>query len=208
MERNYNKLISVNSSHPIDNQSFTFLIPPNTSDHSLDFNVKLPTSLEYYRYISQVDFRIDTSGIYNVMNTQIISFRDETVLQTLIIEHSLYNLDDVNNYLDKLIKPINESGPNAFKALPLDNIISFDLTQAKQIQKILGWVQDKVNLNTGEVLDSNAVNITVDLDFLLVYTSITRQSTENNTTNTVAIPISGTISRTESGSINTKVPIL
>ena len=206
IEPNYT---SVNTNAPVDNISYTFKIPPNTADYTLNISSIIPNSKDYHRYVSNIDYRIDTSGIYNITTTQTVIVTGLTP-QTRTFEPGFYDVKYINGTaLFNDWVTINESGPNAFKAIPKVTggaPTEIDLTDAPQIQSILSWppiINDPANF-----IPSASVDITQSLDFMLIYLSFCRQSTENNFTNAAAIPISGTIGSTVNGTINQLTPLL
>jgi hypothetical protein len=207
MEKNIKNLTFVNTTAPVDNMSFTFLIPPLTSDYTLpNISVVLPEDDKYHRYISDIDYRVDTSGIYNVLTPQTVSVPG-LVPSTRIIEPGFYDIKAINGpgLLTDWVK-INSSGPNAFKAIPVAGATSIDLTLAPEIQNIFNWPAFISSPST--FIPELTADLTLSKDLLLVYLSFCRQSTETNFTNVAAIPIAGTIGNTISGTVHQKTPVL
>lgn len=196
---NYKNLDFVNLPIPVDNQSITFNIPPNISDYNLNLGTRLPNHRYYYRYISDVTYRVDTSGIYNITTVQTIQYGVDEV----IITPGFYDINALNTILTDVINPITLTGPNAFKAIPKVDITSI----TPEIQRILNWPS---TLAAGFVPEF-PVDITVGKDLMLVYLSFVRQSAENNQTDVVAIPISpgtGQLGFVVNGNFHSKTPVL
>lgn len=205
----FQKYITVNTAAPVDNLSYTFNIPANTSDYTLNISSLIPNAKDYHRYISDIDYRVDTSGIYNITQTQTVEVVGLTP-STRVIEPGYYDITFINGeVLFNDWVTIKTSGPNAFKAIPKvtsGTPTSIDLTNAPQIQTLFAWPSIVTSPST--FIPMSSVDITQSLDFLLVYLSFCRQSTENNSTNVAAIPISGTIGSTVNGTIHQLTPIL
>jgi len=206
MER-INDLTIVNTTLPVGNQSFVFRIPPNTPSYSFDFNTRLAKHNNYYRWVSDITYRVDTSGIYNVDDVQTITYSNPG-LNTITINPGYYTLTDLNTLFSSFMAPIPVSGANAFKArslgAPLTNV---NLTNAPSIQQILAWPAS-VGPN---FIALTPVDLTVGKDLMIVYADFVSQSAENNRTNLVAIPISpgsGNLGFIVNGNFHSKTPIL
>jgi hypothetical protein len=200
----------VNLNIPIDNMSYTFLIPPNTSDFSIT-NVAsaVPNHKSFYRWVSDIDYRIDTSGIYNITTTQTIIYDTGSGNITVTIPPGFYSVADFNSTPFSDFLSIATSGANAFKAIP--KVISgfptfIDLTGAIQIQAILNWPSFISSPST--FIPVATVDITGGKDLLLIYLSFCRQSSQNNYTNVAAIPINGVIGNAVNGTIHQQTPLL
>ena len=207
MER-INDLQIVNTTLPVGNQSFVFIIPPNTPTYRFNFNTRLANHNQYYRWVSDITYRVDTSGIYNIDTPQTIIYTISSIPVTLIVNPGFYTLSDLNTLFTSFMLPINISGPNAFKAishpLPLNSV---DLTNALTIQKMLSWPV----IVPPNFIASSPVDITIGKDLMVVYADFVSQSAENNRTNLVAIPISpgsGTLGFIVNGNFHSKTPIL
>lgn len=206
MERISN-LITVNTDLPVGNQTFLFRIPPNTPISSTIFNTRVANSDNYYRWIEDITYRIDTSGIYNIEETQEISYYNP-LSNFLTIEPGNYTLSDLNTLFTGFMLPVTLSGANAFKALskgaPLNSI---DLTAAPTIQKMLNWP----TLTGPGFVPSLPVDLTVGKDQVVVYADCVSQSAENNRTNLIVIPITsnnGTLGNIISGTLRSYIPLL
>ena len=203
------KTISVNTDVPILNDTVTFKIPANTSDFQTTDFYRLPPSKDYHRYVSDIDYRIDTSGFYNITKTQIVQVPG-LVPATRTIEPGYYSTNFITSspLFNDWVK-IAIAGPNAFKAVPVDTggfPSSIDLTQADQIQSLFQW--PAIISSPSTFVPNNTVDITQSQDFMFVYFSFCKQSTENSYTNAAAIPISGTIGSTINGTIKQTTPLL
>jgi hypothetical protein len=206
MER-INDLTIVNTTLPIGNQSFVFRIPPNTPSYSYDFNTRLPNHNNYYRWVSDITYRIDTSGIYNVETTQTITYFTPGA-NNITINPGYYTLNDLNTLFSGFMVPIPVSGANAFKASTIGGPLTVvNLANAPIIQQILAWPAS-VGPNFTASLP---VDLTIGKDLMIVYADFVSQSAENNRTNLVAIPISpgsGTLGFIVNGNFHSKTPIL
>lgn len=198
----------VNTSLPVDNMSLTFIIPPQTSDFSLDISTAIPNHKYFYRYLSDIDYRIDTSGIYNITETQTVLVPGLVpAIRTILpgfYDTSFINTSTLFNDWVQIIT----GGANAFKAVPASpGPTSIDLTNASQIMSLFGW--PTIISSPSTFIPTTTVDITQSKDMLLVYLSICRQASQNNFTNVAAIPLSGTIiGNTVNGTIHQKTPIL
>jgi len=177
----------VNTNLPVDNNSLTFIIPPNTPDYMVAINTKIPSYKHYYRHISEVTYRVDTSGIYNIPSTQTVVYKtfDNAVI-SLSFDTGFYTVHDFNTLFSVFMKPIALSGPYAYVAYAADTVKSINLSKAPYIQTMLRWpaIYEPVSFTP-----TLPVDITAGYDMMVVYASIVRQSTENNRTNLIAIPI-------------------
>ena len=206
MER-INDLTIVNTTLPIGNQSFVFTIPPNTPTFETNFNTRLANHNNYYRWVSDITYRVDTSGIYNVDTTQVINYANPGA-SVITVTPGYYTLSDLNTLFAPFMVPIASSGPNAFKAIskgaPLVNV---SLTNAPVIKQMLSW-PFSVGPN---FIAPSPVDLTVGKDLMIVYADFVSQSAENNRTNLVAIPISpgsGQLGFIVNGNFHSKTPIL
>jgi len=206
MER-INDLNIVNTSLPVGNQSFVFTIPPNTPSFTTNFNTRLANHNNYYRWVSDITYRVDTSGIYNIETTQTITYSNPG-LNTLVIQPGYYDLNNINTLFAPFMLPIALSGPNSFRAVSRGApLTSVSLVNAPAVQKILAW-PSTVGAN---FVASTPVDLTVGKDLMVVYADFVSQSAENNRTNLVAIPISpgtGTLGFIVNGNFHSKTPLL
>jgi len=206
MER-INDLTIVNTTLPVGNQSFVFTIPPNTPTFQTNFNTRLANHNNYYRWVSDITYRVDTSGIYNIDTTQTITYLNPG-LNTLVITPGYYTLSDLNTLFAPFMVPIASSGANAFKAISNGApLVSVSLTNAPVIKQILAW-PTSVGPN---FIALTPVDLTVGKDLMIVYADFVSQSAENNRTNLVAIPISpgsGALGFIVNGNFHSKTPIL
>ncbi len=220
---NYKHLTFVNNTLPVDNQSITFNVPPNVSDFSINLGTRLPPHKYYYRYISDITYRVDTSGIYNITTTQTITLfgDDHPDGTTITIEPGFYDIDTLNSILSgskKLIQPITLVGANAFKAIPqpspgleLVRFFASPGVTSTELSAILNWPLKNGIINTINFKPDFPVDLTVGKDLMLVYLSFVRQSAENNQTDVVAIPISpgtGQLGFIVNGNFHSKTPVL
>lgn len=200
-------LTIVNTTIPVGNQSFVFKIPPLTPSFRTDFNTRLANHNNYYRWVSDITYRVDTSGIYNIDTTQTIVYNNPGIT-TLLINPGYYTLSDLNTLFSGFMTPIPTSGANAFKAISTGSpLVSVDLTGAPTIQKMLSWP----SIVGPNYVALYPVDLTVGKDLMIVYADFVSQSAENNRTNLVAIPISpgsGTLGFIVNGNFHSKTPIL
>lgn len=206
MER-INDLTIVNTTLPVGNQSFVFTIPPNTPSFETNFNTRLANHNNYYRWVSDITYRVDTSGIYNVDTTQVINYSNPGA-GVITIAPGYYTLSDLNTLFAPFMAPITTSGPNAFKAISLGApLLNVSLTNAPIISQMLSWP-----LSVGpNFIAPGPVDLTVGKDLMIVYADFVSQSAENNRTNLVAIPISpgsGQLGFIVNGNFHSKTPIL
>lgn len=197
----------VNTTIPVGNQSFVFKIPPLTPSFRTDFNTRLANHNNYYRWVSDITYRVDTSGIYNIDTPQTVVYNNPGTT-TLVVNPGYYNLSDLNTLFSGFMIPIPTSGANAFKAMSSGSpLASIDLTGAPTIQKMLSWP----SIVGPNYTPPYPVDLTVGKDLMIVYADLVSQSAENNRTNLVAIPISpgsGNLGFIVNGNFHSKTPIL
>jgi hypothetical protein len=204
MADNRMAIVNTNLALPVDNQSFTFTIPPDTSDYTQNFGTRIPVNKDYYRWISDITYRVDTSGIQNITTTQTVVYIDGSGTQTVVIEPGFYDLTALNTVLTNVIKPITVSGPGAFHASTKAGVVRVALTAAPQIAAILNWP----TIVTAPYTGTDVIDLTQSKDLMLVYASFARQSSDNNLTNVLAIPIMGPIGNVVNGNFHSKTPLI
>lgn len=198
----------VNTNVAVDNQSFTFQIPSNTSRFTKTFGTRLPPSEKYYRYLDSITYRIDTSGIYNIDYAQNLTYYTTAAPLVPVLLNVLpgyYDLPALQTLLVNVINPIPLTGAGAFLASIKSTCFKADFTNAPQILQMLGFITKVV---FGPNVSKVPVDLTLEKDLMLIFCSLTRQSTENNVTNIAAIPISGQIGLSISGTQQIQIPLL
>ena len=184
---------------PVVNQSFSFLIPSNTSDYNLNFGTNIPSNKDYYRWVSDITFRIDGGGIYNIDKAITVTWQSGGP-QSVTLGPGFYDIEDLNVALMGLFN-IPLSGLNARKAI-MDPAVT-SATIPPELQVIIGWPASP----PPNFVPSSIVDIMLNKDLILVYASCVKQSQVNNKTNLCSIAITDTNSVTI-GNFHSKTPLL
>jgi len=185
---------------PDDNQSFSFLIPSNTSNYTVNFGTNVPLNKDYYRWVSDVTFRVDGGGIYNLEKLITVAWKDGSGDHFVEMGPGFYDISDINSALVGLLN-IPLSGLNSHMAILDPGVIIGHIPD--ELKVILNWPN---TVNTGFV-PSSVVDIMLNKDLILVYASCVKQSQINNKTNLCSIAITDTNSVTI-GNFHSKTPLL
>lgn len=187
---------------PDDNQSFSFLIPPNVSEYILNFSTNLPKNNTHYRWVSDITYRVDGSGIYNIDVVQVLEYRISGGGSpiSITINPGFYGLTELNTVLSAVLT-IPLVGENSHKAVMKPTITNVIVPPL--LQKILQWPATP----SPDFVPSSVVDIMINKDLILVYASCVKQSQVNNKTNLCAIPITD-FENITIGEYHSKTPLL
>lgn len=185
---------------PVDNQSFSFLIPPNTSNYTLNFGTNIPLNKNYYRWVSDVTFRVDGGGISNIEVPITVTWTDGGGPHSVDLAPGFYDIADLNVTLNGLFS-IPLSGANSHKAVMTTGVLTANIPP--ELQLIIGWpLNPPINF-----IPTSVVDIMLNKDLILVYASCVKQSQVNNKTNLCSIAITDTNAVTI-GNFHSKTPLL